>query len=118
MSRWLPFSFEIILVPSIFQQAAVANEYTVLHPISLQALGSLHGKFTVVVANAAAQPHGFVRTEVVVQPGTKHVLQAVPVEVTTGQLTLLQAFVDTEVVVKIEVAVVVCLTVVVATDVK
>ncbi len=86
----------------------------------LQALGSLHGKFTVVVANAAAQPHGLVRTDVVVQAGTKHDLHAVPVDVTTGQLTLLQAFVDTDtdVVVTVAVAVVICFTVDVATEVR
>lgn len=75
----------------------------------LHALGSLHGKFTVVVASAPVQPQGLVRTEVVAQAGTRHDLHAVPVAVTTGQLTLLHPFVttDTEVVVTVEVAVVV-----------
>jgi hypothetical protein len=86
----------------------------------LQAFGSLHGKFTVVVASAAAQPHGLVSTDVVVQPGTKHVLHAVPVLVTGGQLTLLQGLVDTDTEVMVAVAVVTCtsLTVVVATEVR
>lgn len=55
------------------------------------------------------------------QAGTKHDLQAVPVAVTTGQLTLLHAFVsvDTEVVVCtiIEVWVLVCFSVDVAVTV-
>jgi len=94
----------------------VAKLYTVLHPMLLHAFGSLHGKLTVVVASAAVHPHGFVSTEVDVQAGTRQDLQAVPVLVTTGQLTLLQGLVEkeTEVVVMVAVAVVTC----VATDVR
>jgi hypothetical protein len=44
---------------------------------------------TVLVARAAVHPHGLVRVSVVAHPGTKHVLHAVPVDVTTGHLTAL-----------------------------
>lgn len=42
-----------------------------------------------LVARAAVHPHGLVRVSVVAQPGTKHVLHAVPVDVTTGHFTAL-----------------------------
>lgn len=60
-----------------------------------QASGSLQGKLTVVVGSAPSQPHGLVKTAVVEHPGTKHVLQAVPVAVTVGQLAAeVHAFVE------------------------
>jgi hypothetical protein len=46
----------------------------------------LQGKFTVAVARAFGQPHGFVTTDVVVHPGIRQVRQAVPVDVSVGQL--------------------------------
>jgi hypothetical protein len=45
----------------------------------------LHGKFVVVVAKALGQPQDLVTTWVVTHPGTRHVRQAVPVDVSVGQ---------------------------------
>lgn len=71
----------------------------------LHASGSLHGNETVAVASAPVQPAGLVTTDVVVQPGTKHVLHAVAVRVSVGQLTLLQGLVTVVVLVSVRVVV-------------
>lgn len=93
------------IAPMPQHASAVAKAYAVLHPMLLQESGSLHGKSTVVVANAPSHPHGLGSTLDEVQSGRKHVLQTVPVAVTSGQLTLLHGWVKIEVVVWMTVAV-------------
>lgn len=57
-----------------------------MQPILLQESGSLHGKLTTDVGSAPEQPHGRVRTSVVVHWGTRQDRQAVAVCVMVGQL--------------------------------
>ncbi|KAB5529073.1 hypothetical protein GE09DRAFT_1228808 [Coniochaeta sp. 2T2.1] len=108
------------------QHRCVSTEYTVLQPILLHESAALHGKLVVVVASALGHPQDLVTTCVVTQPGTRHDLQAVPVDVRVGQLgagvqfwtVVVRVSVLTTVVVWTTVTLLICVTTLVSVDVR
>jgi len=77
----------ILTASELQQPACVTTSYIVVHPMRLHTPGSLslQAKFTVDVGNAAGHPHGRVSRTLVTHPGSRQVLQAVPVLVSVGQ---------------------------------